>query len=101
VFVHEEEDGSFSYESLDDESEGEIDMEFSYDYGPMKQVCIARFDWESKFSVITRIKEYDDNEIIKQKSKEVPIYYWNTEEYKQNPDKRLLFKRKLASSPFV
>jgi hypothetical protein len=99
-FFEMDDEGSFSYESLDDESEEE-GLEFSYDFGPMKQVCISRFDWEKKFSVIQRIKEYDDNEIIKRRSHSDVIYYWNTEEYQQNPDKRLLFKRKMASSPFV
>lgn len=99
-----ESDEDFSYESLDDDDILEQDMAsaFAYDFGPIKQVCIARFDWEKKFSVISMIKDHDDNELIKKKTagKDV-VYYWNTEEYKNNPDKRLAFKRKLSESPFT
>ncbi len=85
-FVPSDDDsGDYSYEEIDDTDDD------------MGVVTIARFDWRKKFSVLQQIKEIDDAELErKDVVKRGGIYYWDTIEYKHNPEKQIEFKRMMT-----
>jgi hypothetical protein len=89
-----DDEGPFSYDSVDDSEED--DIPFATDTG-LSQVIVARFDWRKKFSVIQRIKELDDIVVVEEKRSHMKAdFYWNTEEYKHNPDLQLEFKLQMS-----